>query len=97
MSKRAGVRPGRRRRAAEPAEAHARACAESAAAPGGSAETHSGRAAEALSGGADDQRRERAAPGPEDRALYVCRCGSAFAAHVSASVRCPHCGETQAW
>jgi hypothetical protein len=43
------------------------------------------------------QRRERDAGGPEDRALYVCRCGSAFQAIVTASVRCPHCGEPQAW
>jgi DNA-directed RNA polymerase subunit RPC12/RpoP len=35
--------------------------------------------------------------GPQDRALYICRCGSAFQAAVTASVRCPHCGELQAW
>jgi hypothetical protein len=44
-----------------------------------------------------DQRRERATPGPEDRALYTCRCGSTFQAPVTASVGCPHCGEPQAW
>ena len=35
--------------------------------------------------------------GPQDRALYGCQCGSTFQAPVSASVRCPHCGDTQAW
>ena len=44
-----------------------------------------------------DQERERTAPGPEDRALFSCRCGSVFQASVTASVRCPHCGESQAW
>jgi hypothetical protein len=44
-----------------------------------------------------DQRRERATPGPEDRALFSCRCGSVFQAPVTASVGCPHCGEPQAW
>jgi hypothetical protein len=43
------------------------------------------------------EERERQAGGPQDRALYVCRCGSAFAAVVTASVRCPHCGDPQAW
>ena len=44
-----------------------------------------------------DQQRERAVPGPEDRALFSCRCGSVFQAPVTASVTCPHCGEPQAW
>jgi len=44
-----------------------------------------------------DQERERTAPGPQDRALFSCRCGSVFQAPVLASVRCPHCGESQAW
>jgi len=43
------------------------------------------------------EERERQAGGTQDRALYVCRCGSAFQAVVTASVRCPHCGEPQAW
>jgi rubrerythrin len=43
------------------------------------------------------QERERRAGGPQDQALFVCRCGSAFQADVTASVRCPHCGESQAW
>jgi hypothetical protein len=43
------------------------------------------------------ENRELRTGGPQDKALYVCRCGSAFQAVVSASVRCPHCGETQAW
>jgi hypothetical protein len=41
--------------------------------------------------------RARRSGGPQDRALYSCRCGSTFQAPVSASVRCPHCGEPQAW
>ncbi len=48
------------------------------------------------SAGADEVR-ARAAGGPEDRALYECECGSHFMAPVSASVRCPRCGEPQAW
>ena len=43
------------------------------------------------------ENREMRTGGPQDKALYVCRCGSAFQAVVTASVRCPHCGETQAW
>ena len=33
----------------------------------------------------------------EDRALYSCNCGYVFAALVSTSVDCPHCGDAQAW
>jgi hypothetical protein len=43
------------------------------------------------------ENRELRAGGPQDSALYICRCGSAFQATVSASVRCPHCGDGQAW
>jgi hypothetical protein len=43
------------------------------------------------------EERERRTGGPQDKALYVCRCGSAFQAPVTASVRCPHCGDAQAW
>ncbi len=39
----------------------------------------------------------RRAGGPEDRALYLCACGTAFTAPVSTSVGCPHCGGHQAW
>jgi hypothetical protein len=46
-------------------------------------------------------RRQRAAPPrpilPEDAALYVCGCGNAFTAAVTASVTCPSCGDGQAW
>jgi hypothetical protein len=45
----------------------------------------------------DDERRARAAGGPEDRAHYNCSCGYAFDANVSTSVACPHCGAGQAW
>jgi hypothetical protein len=43
------------------------------------------------------ERRMRQGGGPEDQALYACSCGYAFEAHVSTSVRCPHCGDDQAW
>ncbi len=39
----------------------------------------------------------REAGGPLDVAAYVCLCGFAFAAAVSTSVQCPHCGAPQAW
>jgi hypothetical protein len=39
----------------------------------------------------------REAGGPLDQAAYVCLCGFAFAAAVSTSVECPHCGSPQAW
>jgi hypothetical protein len=39
----------------------------------------------------------REAGGPLDTAAYVCLCGFAFAAAVSTSVECPHCGAAQAW
>jgi hypothetical protein len=41
--------------------------------------------------------RRRQASAPEDTALYSCGCGFVFAAQVSTSVDCPHCGGTQAW
>jgi hypothetical protein len=43
------------------------------------------------------ENRERRTGGPQDQALYICRCGSAFQAVVTASVSCPHCGDAQAW
>ena len=42
-------------------------------------------------------RRVREAGGPRDEASYSCTCGYVFAASVSTSVRCPHCGARQAW
>lgn len=45
----------------------------------------------------EDERRVRAAGGPEDRAHYHCGCGYVFDADVSTSVACPHCGAGQAW
>ncbi|HWX86878.1 MAG TPA: hypothetical protein VNX67_01745 [Solirubrobacteraceae bacterium] len=42
-------------------------------------------------------RRNRDAGGPVDEACYPCSCGYFFIAPVSTSVRCPHCGSTQAW
>ncbi len=41
--------------------------------------------------------RVRKAGGPIDVASYVCTCGFVFAAAVSTSVECPHCGAPQAW
>lgn len=41
--------------------------------------------------------RVRAAGGPLDQASYVCECGYLFAAPVSTTVSCPHCGTPQAW
>jgi hypothetical protein len=34
---------------------------------------------------------------PEDAAHYVCCCGTAFTAAVTAGVTCPDCGDAQAW
>lgn len=73
--------PGRARRGGRRA-AHPRTQTDSAVEP---------------SSGGDAEDRARRSGGPQDRALYVCRCGSAFQAPVTASVRCPHCGEPQAW
>jgi hypothetical protein len=42
-------------------------------------------------------RRRREAGPPQDQALYSCECGFVFAAQVSTSVGCPHCGSVQAW
>jgi hypothetical protein len=42
-------------------------------------------------------RRVREAGGPLDEASYSCACGYVFAASVSTSVCCPHCGARQAW
>jgi hypothetical protein len=44
-----------------------------------------------------DERRLRAAGGPDDTATYHCACGFVFEADVSTSVSCPHCGSGQAW
>ncbi|HEY3866413.1 MAG TPA: hypothetical protein VGL54_10060 [Solirubrobacteraceae bacterium] len=41
--------------------------------------------------------RARAAGGPRDEASYTCQCGYMFAAPVSTTVMCPHCGADQAW
>jgi hypothetical protein len=41
--------------------------------------------------------RVRSAGGPIDNASYSCSCGLVFAASVSTTVRCPHCGADQAW
>jgi rubrerythrin len=41
--------------------------------------------------------RPRTGPPPQDRAVYSCSCGFVFDEHVSTSVQCPHCGQTQAW
>ncbi len=42
-------------------------------------------------------RKVREAGGPIDMASYACLCGYVFAAAVSTSVECPHCGSPQAW
>jgi hypothetical protein len=42
-------------------------------------------------------RRARDAGGPSDLATYACECGYMFAASVSTTVECPHCGVPQAW
>jgi len=44
-----------------------------------------------------DERRMRAAGGPDDRACYSCGCGYLFEAEVTMSVSCPHCGTDPAW
>jgi len=41
--------------------------------------------------------RVRSAGGPIDNASYTCACGFVFAASVSTTVACPHCGASQAW
>ena len=41
--------------------------------------------------------RIRAAGGPVDEASFTCQCGYVFAASVSTTVTCPHCGASQAW
>ncbi|HEY2767496.1 MAG TPA: hypothetical protein VGI76_04525 [Solirubrobacteraceae bacterium] len=41
--------------------------------------------------------RVREAGGPLDQATYTCGCGCIFAAAVTTSVACPHCGDAQAW
>jgi hypothetical protein len=41
--------------------------------------------------------RVRESGGPTDQACYPCHCGYVFAAAVSTTVECPHCGTPQAW
>ncbi len=41
--------------------------------------------------------RVREAGGPTDLATYACECGYLFAASVTTTVGCPHCGTPQAW
>jgi hypothetical protein len=41
--------------------------------------------------------RAQGAGGPLDCASYNCECGFVFAASVSTTVSCPHCGTPQAW
>jgi hypothetical protein len=83
-SQRPAARVQRRRRDEGPAQAHERSIAEP------EPQDRSRR----LNG---PENRELRSGGPQDKALYICRCGSAFHAGVSASVRCPHCGDSQAW
>jgi hypothetical protein len=47
--------------------------------------------------GEDATVRARLAGGPIDNASYTCSCGFVFAASVSTTVACPHCGAGQAW
>jgi len=42
-------------------------------------------------------RHSRTADGPLDLGSYNCQCGLVFAAPVSTTVGCPHCGTLQAW
>lgn len=44
-----------------------------------------------------DVERAQHAGGPVDVATYTCGCGYLFVAQVSTTVRCPHCGSSQAW
>jgi rubrerythrin len=44
-----------------------------------------------------EQMRHKRSGGPVDEATYTCSCGMVFAANVSTSVSCPHCGADQAW
>jgi hypothetical protein len=39
----------------------------------------------------------RKSDGPTDAAFYDCACGFQFTAPVETTVRCPHCGNGQAW
>ncbi len=80
-------RPRLRRREEEAAEVHERP-APADPVPGPSERCRSTNGPE---------NRELRAGGPQDKALYICRCGSAFQAIVTASVSCPHCGDPQAW
>ncbi len=82
MRQRQGLRPSRRRR-----EESARPAREREAPP---ADPRPPRPR-------NPEERSRREGGPQDQALFVCRCGSAFQTDVTASVRCPHCGEPQAW
>jgi hypothetical protein len=43
------------------------------------------------------ERRHRASGASEDRALYLCGCGTGFTATVTTTVGCPMCGSGQAW
>jgi hypothetical protein len=41
--------------------------------------------------------RSRQAGPSQDTAVYSCQCGFVFEEHVSTTVGCPHCGQTQVW
>ena len=89
---RTGLRPRRRRREEAAGQAHERPASE-ASAPAAPLASAGGPEARPIR----PEERERRTGGPQDKALFVCRCGSAFQAQVTASVRCPHCGDPQAW
>jgi hypothetical protein len=65
----------------------------------GAASLHKRRAEPAPASEARDiaVERVRASGGPLDEASYACQCGYLFAAPVSTTVACPHCGTSQAW
>jgi hypothetical protein len=93
------IRQRRRSRRARGERRPVRAIAPESGAPAAVALTRATDDAADTSGPVTDAaaRRVRAAGGPLDSASYTCGCGCVFAAAVTTSVVCPHCGDAQAW
>jgi len=89
-------RRARRRRHGKPTTTATRAANLSQAPPAARLDASAKSAGPSTAGSLIVQR-ARLAGGPIDNASYTCACGFVFAASVSTTVACPHCGAAQAW
>jgi hypothetical protein len=90
-------RPRRRRRRRHGKRTTATRAADLSPTPSAARRDASAESARPSTAGSLIVQRARLAGGPIDNASYTCACGFVFAASVSTTVACPHCGASQAW